>query len=331
MFDKSGEKAIKKRIKLPADLIFYFWICGTKRLRNRRFRSSPHRLDKNSHKEVDNMKFTKMHGCGNDYVYINCFEEKVENPAELAIKMSNRNFGVGSDGIILICPDDEADFRMRMFNADGSESQMCGNGIRCVGKYVYDKGLTDKKQVSVNTLAGIKILDFEIEDGKVKLIKVDMGEPEFEAAKIPVVNDVSPVIDKMIKSHDKEFGFTCVSMGNPHAVAFIDDVKNFDIEKYGKVIETDEAFPERVNAEFVEIVTPSHAKMRVWERGSGETLACGTGTCASVVAGVLKGVLERKTQVDLLGGTLYIHWSEEDNHVYMTGPAEITFDGIWYK
>jgi len=277
------------------------------------------------------MKFTKMHGCGNDYVYINCFEEKVENPAELAVKMSNRNFGVGSDGIILICPDDEADFRMRMFNADGSESQMCGNGIRCVGKYVYDKGLTDKERVSVNTLAGIKILDFEIEDGKVKLIKVDMGEPEFEAEKIPVVSDVSPVIDKKIASWDKEFEFTCVSMGNPHAVAFIEDVKNFEIEKYGREIEVNEAFPERVNAEFVEIVTSSHAKMRVWERGSGETLACGTGTCASVVAGVLKGVLERKTQVDLLGGTLFIHWSEEDNHVYMTGPAEITFDGIWLK
>ena len=180
------------------------------------------------------MKFTKMNGCGNDYVYINCFEENIENPQKLAIEMSNRNFGVGSDGIILICPDEEADFRMRMFNADGSEAQMCGNGIRCVGKYVYDRGLTDKKRISVNTLAGIKYLDFEIENEKVKLVKVDMGEPILQAEKIPVINDVSPVIDKKIEACGKEFLFTCVSMGNPHAITFVDDTDSFDVEKYGK-------------------------------------------------------------------------------------------------
>jgi diaminopimelate epimerase len=277
------------------------------------------------------MKFTKMHGCGNDYVYINCFEETVENPSKLAVEMSNRNFGVGSDGIILICPDDKADFRMRMFNSDGSEAQMCGNGIRCVGKYVYDRGLTDKKRISVNTLAGIKYLDFEVENGTVKLIKVDMGEPVLEAEKIPVIHDASPVIGKKISAGGREFEFTCVSMGNPHAVAFVDDVFNFDVEKYGKEIEVNKAFPERTNTEFAEIISPDHAKMRVWERGAGETLACGTGTCATVVAGVLNGILERKTQVDLLGGTLYIQWSEKDNHVYMTGPAEFSFDGVWLK
>lgn len=277
------------------------------------------------------MKFTKMHGCGNDYVYINCFEEKVENPNELSVKMSNRNFGVGSDGIILICPDEEADFRMRMFNSDGSEAQMCGNGIRCVGKYVYDRGLTDKKRISVNSLAGIKYLDFEVEDGKVQLIKVDMGEPILEAEKIPVLNEKSPVTGKKIKADDKEFDFTCVSMGNPHAITFVEDVKNFDVEKYGKIVEVHEVFPERTNTEFIEIVSKNHVKMRVWERGAGETLACGTGACATVVAGVLNGVMERKTQVDLLGGTLYIEWNEEDNHVYMTGPAEFSFDGVWSK
>lgn len=277
------------------------------------------------------MKFTKMNGCGNDYVYINCFEENIENPQKLAIEMSNRNFGVGSDGIILICPDEEADFRMRMFNADGSEAQMCGNGIRCVGKYVYDRGLTDKKRISVNTLAGIKYLDFEIENEKVKLVKVDMGEPILQAEKIPVINDVSPVIDKKIEACEKEFLFTCVSMGNPHAITFVDDTDSFDVEKYGKEIEVSPVFPERTNTEFVQLVSREHIKMRVWERGSGETLACGTGTCASVVACVLKGLTERKVKVDLLGGTLYIEWNEEDNHVYMTGPAEISFDGEWLK
>lgn len=277
------------------------------------------------------MKFTKMNGCGNDYVYINCFEENIENPQKLAIEMSNRNFGVGSDGIILICPDEEADFRMRMFNADGSEAQMCGNGIRCVGKYVYDRGLTDKKRISVNTLAGIKYLDFEIENEKVKLVKVDMGEPILQAEKIPVINDVSPVIDKKIKACGKEFLFTCVSMGNPHAITFVDDTDSFDVEKYGKEIEVSPVFPERTNTEFVQLVSREHIKMRVWERGSGETLACGTGTCASVVACVLKGLTERKVKVDLLGGTLYIEWNEEDNHVYMTGPAEFSFDGEWLK
>ena len=278
------------------------------------------------------MKFTKMEGCGNDYVYINCFEEKVENPEKLAIEMSERHFGVGSDGLILIMPCEEADFRMRMFNADGSESEMCGNGTRCIGKYVYDKGLTNKTKVSLSTLAGIKYLDLHLKDGVVDTVTVDMGEPFLKADEIPVISDKNPVIDEKIKALDKEFDFTCVSMGNPHAVTFIDsDVNEFDVEKYGKVIEVDKHFPKRVNVEFVEAVDKNNLKMRVWERGTGETLACGTGTCATVVAGVLKGLCERKTNVKLMGGQLEVEWKEENNHVYITGPARFSFDGQWLR
>ncbi len=275
------------------------------------------------------MKFTKMHGCGNDYVYVNCFEETVKNPSELAVKMSDRHFGVGSDGLILICPSDEADFRMRMFNADGSESEMCGNGIRCVGKYVYDRGLTNKTTVSVSTLVGIKTLELNVVDGKVDTIKVDMGEPVFEAEKIPVSSKFDGIVRNLIGACGKEFDFTCLSMGNPHAVTYVENVKNFDVNKYGSVIEKDSFFPKRANVEFIEKVSDSYIKMRVWERGSGETLACGTGACASVVASVINGVCKRETEVELLGGNLLIQWNKKNNHVYMTGPARYSFDGFW--
>jgi diaminopimelate epimerase len=275
------------------------------------------------------MKFTKMQGCGNDYVYINCFEETVENPNELAISMSERHFGVGSDGLVLICPADDADFRMRMFNSDGSEAEMCGNAIRCVGKYVYDRGLTTKTTISVITLAGLKILELNLKDGVVDTVRVDMGEPILEAVEIPVVSEKQPVIGEEIKALDKTFNFTCVSMGNPHAVTYVDDVKNFQVEKYGRVIEIDNHFPRKVNVEFVEKISDNYLKMRVWERGAGETWACGTGTCATVVATVLNGMCNRITEVELLGGNLTIEWNEENNHVYMTGPARYSFDGVW--
>lgn len=280
------------------------------------------------------MKFTKMQGCGNDYVYVNCFEEKVENPNELSKIISNRNYGVGSDGLILIMPSEIADCRMRMFNWDGSESEMCGNGIRCVGKYVHDKGLSDKTTITVETLAGIKTLELKLNDkNETELLTVDMGEPIFEPSDIPVEYDGDiPVKNLKIKALDKEFTFTCVSMGNPHAVTFIDDVDNFDVQKYGSVLEVDKHFPKRANIEFVQLVDNSHLKMRVWERGSGETLACGTGTCATAVASVLNGFTQRENvNVKLLGGELIISWNESDNHVYMTGPAEFSFDGIWNK
>ena len=246
--------------------------------------------------------------------------------------MSDRHFGVGSDGLVLICPADNADFTMRMFNSDGSESEMCGNAIRCVGKYVYDRKLTDKTSISINTLAGIKYLELHIgNDGTVDTVTVDMGEPILEAEKIPVVSDKKPVIDEEIKILDKSFKFTCVSMGNPHAVTYVEDVKNFDVEKYGKVAEIDGHFPNRVNVEFVEKISDDFLRMRVWERGAGETWACGTGACATVVASILKGVCVRKTTVGLNGGDLIIEWKEENNRVYMTGPARYSFDGVWLK
>lgn len=277
------------------------------------------------------MRFTKMQGCGNDYIYINCFEEKVENPEKLAIAMSERHFGVGSDGLVLIMPSETGDFRMRMFNLDGSEGKMCGNASRCVGKYVYERGLTDKTLVALETLGGMKYLDLHVKDGIVESVTVDMGEPILEAAQIPVVSEKSPVIGETVQLLDKAFDFTCVSMGNPHAVAFVDNVKDFPLETYGKVSENHPMYPEQVNTEFVEIVDESHVKMRVWERGSGETWACGTGASATAVACVLNGKTGRKVDVELIGGTLTIEWKEEDNHVYMTGPAEFSFDGVWLR
>lgn len=274
------------------------------------------------------IKFTKMHGLGNDYVYIDCMNgQEIENISTLAQFISNRHFGIGSDGLILICKSDVADFKMRMFNYDGSEAEMCGNGIRCVGKFVYDKGLTNKETIMVETLAGIKKLKFNIKEGKVQTVEVDMGEPILEAKNIPVVSSKSPVKDLKIQLDDKEFIFTCVSMGNPHAITIVDDVKNFDIEKYGPILEIDSHFPKRANIEFIELVDKNNIKMRVWERGAGETLACGTGACASVVACNLNDYIENEANVELLGGTLNIKWNKKNNHIYMTGTATTVFEG----
>lgn len=265
-----------------------------------------------------------MHGIGNDYVYINCFQEKINNPEALAIKLSHRNFSIGGDGIILIMPSETADFRMRMFNLDGSEGKMCGNGVRCVAKYVYDKGLTDKKTVSLETLAGIKTFELTVQNGVVTKVCVDMGEPILEAAKIPVKADVSPVINQQLK--DFPYKGTCVSMGNPHVIFFVDEITDEMIHVIGRRIETDPIFPEKVNVEFVKVNSRTDLTMRVWERGSGETLACGTGASAVGVAAALNNLAEKKVTVHLLGGDLEIEW-KEDNHVYMTGGAEIAFEG----
>lgn len=273
------------------------------------------------------MKFTKMQGLGNDYVYVNCFKETIENPPEMAKKVSNRNFGIGSDGLIMINPSDVADFEMEMYNADGSRSEMCGNGIRCVGKYVYDYGLTEKEHISVETLAGIKYLDLTVEDGKVKLVKVDMGNPELVPANIPIVADGDRVIDEPINVNGTEYRMTGVSMGNPHAVVYVEDVKGLDIETIGPAFENHERFPNRVNTEFVKVLDQNTVEMRVWERGSGETMACGTGACAVAVACILNGLTEDKVTVKLLGGDLQIEWDKEADKVYMTGPAEVSFDG----
>ena len=273
------------------------------------------------------MKFTKMNGCGNDYVYINGFVEKVENPKELAKKVSDRHFGIGSDGLILIVPSDKADFCMRMFNADGSEGEMCGNGIRCVAKYVYDHKMTDKTEISVETKAGIKYLDLMVEDEKVTKVKVDMGEPILDPKKIPVRSEKKRVVNEPIAVAEKTWNMTCVSMGNPHAVVFVEDTGSLEIEKYGPLFENHELFPNRTNTEFVQVLNRNEINMRVWERGSGETLACGTGTCASVVACILNGYTDEKVLVHLLGGDLEIEYEKTTNHVFMTGPAETVFEG----
>ena len=273
------------------------------------------------------MKFTKMEGLGNDYVYINCFQEKVENPGELAIRYSNRNFGIGSDGMILIKPSEIADFCMDMYNADGSRSEMCGNGIRCVGKYVYDYGLTDKTEISVETLAGIKYLKLILKDGKVDLVTVDMGEPELQADKIPVALRLDEVIDQPIQVGNTVYQMTCVSMGNPHAVVFVDAVDKFPLETVGPLFEHHVMFPNRVNAEFIEVLNRKEVNMRVWERGTGETLACGTGACASTVACILNHKTEDEITLHLLGGDLKVAWDREKNKIYMTGPARVVFDG----
>lgn len=275
------------------------------------------------------MKFTKMQGLGNDYVYVNCFEETVENPVEVAVKVSDRHFGIGSDGLILIKPSNVADFEMEMYNADGSRGEMCGNGIRCVAKYVYDYGLTDKTHVSVETLGGIKYLDLTVEEGKVRLVRVDMGKPIFSPARIPVIAKGERVVDEPIKVGDTTYRMTCVSMGNPHAVVFVDDVDGLPIEKIGPLFENHERFPRRVNTEFVKVIDEGTALMRVWERGSAETLACGTGACAVAVACSSNGLTGDEVTVKLLGGDLQIQWDKEKDTVFMTGPAEVVFDGTW--
>lgn len=274
------------------------------------------------------MKFTKMHGLGNDYVYVNCFRENVENPSEISKMVSDRHFGIGSDGLILIKPSDVADFRMDMYNADGSQAEMCGNGIRCVGKYVYDYGLTDKTSVSVETLAGIKYLDFQVENGKVAQITVDMGKPELKAELVPVVSEQEQVINEIIHAAGKDWKMTAVSMGNPHCVIFIEEpVKDFPLEEVGPQFESHERFPKRVNTEFIQVLDRKTVNMRVWERGSGETMACGTGACASAVAAILCGYTEDEITLHLLGGDLKVRWDREENRVYMTGPATVVFDG----
>ncbi len=273
------------------------------------------------------MKFTKMHGIGNDYIYVNCLVNEISNPSEVSKFVSDRHFGIGSDGLVLILPSKVADFRMRMLNSDGSESEMCGNAIRCVGKYVYDNRLTDKTVVKIETLAGIKVLDMTVENGKVTMVKVDMGEPILKPKDIPVDSEKDIFISEPVTVLDKTYKVTCVSMGNPHAVTYVEDVINFPLEAVGSKMETHAMYPRKVNAEFVQVIDRKTLKMRVWERGAGETMACGTGACAVLVASVLNGVSERKAVIKLLGGDLNIEWNEEDNHVYMTGPAEIVFDG----
>ena len=277
------------------------------------------------------IKFTKMHGLGNDYVYMDAIHQKIENITTLAKFVSDRHFGIGSDGLILICESKVADFKMRMFNSDGSEAEMCGNGIRCVGKFVYDKGLTNKTTVKIETLAGIKTLILNTKDGKVETARVDMGEPILEAEKIPVISTEKPVKNLELEAENKKFKFTCVSMGNPHAITIVENTKEFDVEKYGKVLEIDKAFPKKANIEFAQIIDRQNINMRVWERGAGETLACGTGACATAVACNLNGLTDRKVNIELLGGTLNIEWNETDNHIYMTGPAVTVFDGELYE
>ena len=273
------------------------------------------------------MKFTKMHGIGNDYVYVNCFEESVKNPAEVSKFVSDRHFGIGSDGLILISPSAKADFRMNIYNADGSQAEMCGNGIRCVAKYVYDYGLTDKTEFSVETLAGIKYLKLQIENGKTATVEVNMGAPILEAKAIPVAVEESPVVNVPVEVKGKIYHMTCVSMGNPHAIIFMNNVKDLDIEAIGPYFENHTVFPKRTNTEFVEVLDRNTVNMRVWERGSDETLACGTGACATTVACILNDKTENEVTVHLLGGDLKIRWDREANQVYMTGPATVVFDG----
>ena len=276
------------------------------------------------------MKFTKMHGLGNDYVYVNGMEEKIppEKKPELVRRLSDRHFGIGGDGVIFINASVHADFEMEMYNADGSRGEMCGNGIRCVAKYVYDYGLTDKTQISVETLGGIKYLDLTVEDGKVSLVKVDMGKPELEADLIPIISEREQVIDEPIEVDGKEYHMTGVSMGNPHAVIYVDDVKGLDLEKIGPKFENHERFPKRINTEFVHCIDRQTVEMRVWERGSGETLACGTGACAVAVSSILNNLTDTQVTVKLLGGDLQIEWDREKDRVFMTGPATVVFDGV---
>ena len=275
------------------------------------------------------MKFTKMQGIGNDYVYVNCFEETVKDPAAVARYVSDRHFGIGSDGLILIKPSDIADCEMDMYNMDGSQGAMCGNGIRCVAKYVYDYGIVKKENISVSTKSGIKYLDLTVRDGKVALVRVNMGSPVLTASQIPVVSSTEEMINAPLKVNGETYYITAVSMGNPHAIVYMADVDHLDIGEIGPYFENHMAFPDRVNTEFVEVLDDHTLKMRVWERGSGETLACGTGACAVAVASILNGHVdgEKPVTVKLLGGDLEIFWNRQENLVYMTGPAATVFDG----
>ena len=276
------------------------------------------------------MKFTKMHGCGNDYVYVDGAREKIpaERKSEVVKFLSDRHFGIGGDGVIFINPSDVADFEMEMYNMDGSRSEMCGNGIRCVGKYVYDHGLTQKTSLTIVSCGKIKYLDLTVEDGKVTKVRVNMGSPILEAAEIPVVAEQSPVVDAPITVDGKEYRMTCVSMGNPHAVVYVDEmIDDETMAKIGPLFEHHDRFPRRVNTEFVKVLSRERAQMRVWERGTGETLACGTGACAVTVASILNGLTEDRITVELSGGNLEIFWDRKENVVYMTGPATTVFEG----
>ena len=276
---------------------------------------------------MQTFNFTKMHGAGNDYIYVNCFKEHLTDINATAKAVSDRHFGIGSDGLVLICPSDKADFRMDMYNSDGSQAEMCGNATRCVGKYVYDRGLTDKTQITLETLAGIKILDLNVKDGKVETVRVNMGSPELVPKNIPIDSEKERFISEPVEVLGKTYKVTGVSMGNPHAVTFIDDTDSLEIEKLGPRFENHKLFPKRINTEFAQIVDRHTIKMRVWERGAGETLACGTGACATLVAAYLNGLTDNEADLVLLGGTLHIKYDEKENAVYMTGPAQFVFDG----
>ena len=275
------------------------------------------------------MKFTKMQGCGNDYVYINGFNEKIsqEKKPKLVRKISDRHFGIGSDGAIFINPSSQADFEMEMYNADGSRSEMCGNGIRCVGKYVYDHLMTKETDITVISAGKVKYLNLLVDNGKVFEVCVNMGEPILDASQIPVISDKNQVINEPITVQDKEYYMTCVSMGNPHAVVFMDNIKDLDIDSIGPYFENHTCFPNRTNTEFVEVIDKNHINMRVYERGTGETLACGTGCCASVVACILNHMTDDSVYVNVLGGTIKVSWDRTKNKVYMTGPAVTVFEG----
>lgn len=274
------------------------------------------------------MKFTKMQGAGNDYIYVNCFEEAVENPEAVAVRVSDRHFGVGADGLVLIKPSQKADFFMDMYNADGSRGKMCGNATRCVAKYVYDHKMTDKDEIALETLSGIKIIKITVKDGKVVAARVNMGAPILKGYEIPTNFDGETVVSQKLTVDKKTCDVTCVSMGNPHCVLYVDDVHALDLPRIGPKFEHHEMFPDRINTEFIHVISETEFDMRVWERGSGETLACGTGACAAAVASVLNGFCKRdmEIKVNLLGGTLYINWTSGGD-VYMTGPAETVCTG----
>ncbi|HJT76956.1 MAG TPA: diaminopimelate epimerase [Gemmataceae bacterium] len=276
------------------------------------------------------MRFTKMHGAGNDYVYVDCITHPMpHDPAGLSRRISDRHFGVGSDGLILICPSERADARMRMFNADGSEAEMCGNGVRCVAKYVHDHGLVLEPRLTVETGRGVLTLDLDVHDGRVRQVTVDMGEPILQGERIPTTLPGDPPKDAALELPGRTLRVTCVSMGNPHCVTYVDEITDDWVLSVGPQVERHPAFPRRTNAEFVRVNRPGDVTLRVWERGSGETLACGTGACAVAVAGVLTGRTARQIVAHLPGGDLQLHWSEKDNHVYMTGPAVEVFSGEW--
>lgn len=275
------------------------------------------------------MRFTKMQGIGNDYIYVNCFEETVTEPDRLAVRMSKPHFGVGSDGLVLIGPSDVADFSMRIFNSDGSESEMCGNATRCIGKYVYERGLTDKTEISLMTGAGLIQLSLRVRGSKVHSVRVDMGTPELNPRRVPVDLPGEIVLGHRMDVGGLPYYIHCVSMGNPHCVIFVKDPDDVDIGVVGPLLERHRLFPNRTNVEFVSVTDRQHLRMRVWERGAGETMACGTGACAALVAAVLTGKADRHATIRLNGGELQVEWSSEDNHVYKEGPAAFVFDGEW--